>query len=93
MATAVTYQSGPRKSDLRTVIVEDVRRSVVLLPTGSLDVLTAKLLHGTACRHPQWAEWLGTDPESDSFAVPAESVRSEREIKIAVKVKSHRSAA
>ena len=92
MATAITYQSGPRRSDLRTVIVEDVRRSVVLLPTGSLDVLTAKLLHGTACRHPQWAEWLGTDPASDYFAVPAESVRAQRDITVAVKARHKKGA-
>ena len=87
MAVAVTYQSGPRRADLRTVIVENVGHSVVLLPSGSLDLLTAKLLHGTTCAHSDWAEWLSTDPESDDFACPAESVRAQREIQVAVKAR------
>ena len=87
MATALTYQSGPRKNDLRTVVVEDVRRAVVLLPTGTFDVLSAKLLHGTSCAHSFWAEQLGTDPDSDDFVVPADSVRAQREIQISVKAR------
>ena len=88
--TAITYQSGPRAKDLRTVIVEDIRTSVVLLPTGSLDVVQAKLLHGTACRHEFWAAELGTDPDSDEFAIPASALRQQREIGVAVKVKTHK---
>lgn len=87
MATAITYQSGTRKSDLRTVVVDEVRTSVVLLPTGRLDVVMAKLLHGTSCRHDFWAEALGTDPESDDFVVEASQIRAQREMTIAVKVK------
>jgi hypothetical protein len=83
--TALTYQSGPRRNDLRTVVLEDVTSSVMLLPTGSLDVVVGKLLHGTTCRHPQWAEWLGTDPASDTFMIPASAVRQQREIQVAVK--------
>lgn len=77
-ATAITYRSGPRKSDLRTVLVSDVRQSVVLLPTGTLDLLIAKLLHGSQCAHSFWAEELGLDPESDEFAIPAEQVVATR---------------
>lgn len=87
MATAITYQSGPRKSDLRTVIVDDVRQTVVLLPAGRMDVVVAKLLHGSACRHEFWAEALGTDPGSDDFAVEAGQVVQTREMTIAVKAR------
>jgi hypothetical protein len=89
MAQMVTYQSGPRKSDLRSVLVDEVHRSTVLLPTGSLDVVQAKLLHGQACRHTFWATELGTDPESDDFAVPAEVVRSIRTLNVAIKTGRH----
>ena len=74
MAAALTYQSGPRKSDKRTVLLEDVRSTVVLLPTGRMEIMVGKQLHGTACRHAFWAEVLGTDPDSDDFAVPADQV-------------------
>lgn len=87
MATALTYRTSVKRSALRTVICDDVHSSVVLLPTGSLNVVTAKLLHGTACRHPQWAEWLGTDPDDDAFIVPADQVVAQREIAIAVRIK------
>lgn len=91
MATeALTYRSGPRKSDLRTVIVEDVRSTVVLLPTGRLDVLTAKLLEGTTSRHSFWAEVLGTDPADHQFICPADQFVARRPIQIAVKVKKHK---
>lgn len=89
---AVTYQPGPRKGDLRTVVAEDVRQATVLLPTGSLDVLMAKLLHGTSCRHSWWADQLGADPSSDDFVIPAEAVVQTREITVAVKVTHKRSA-
>lgn len=88
-AAAITYQSGPRKSDLRTVLVGDVTRSTVLLPTGSLDVVQAKLLHGQACRHTFWATELGTDPESDDFVVPAATVRQIRTLNVAIKTGRH----
>lgn len=87
MATALTYRSGPKARDLRTVIVEDVRKSVVLLPAGRLDIVTAKLLHGTACRCTWWAEQLGTDPDSDDFVVEASQIVAQREMQIAVRTK------
>lgn len=86
MSTAITYRSGPKARDLRTVIVEDVRRTVVLLPAGRLDVVQAKLLRGTADRCEFWAEVLGTDPASDDFLVAADQVVAERPMQIAVKV-------
>ena len=84
---ALTYQSGPRKSDLRTVVVEDARRSVVLLPQGRMEIVQAKLIHGTACRCSWWAEVLGTGPASDDFVVEASQIRQQREMKIAARVK------
>ncbi len=87
MAVAITYQSGPRRSDLRTVIVEDVRHSVVLLPQGSLAVVHAKLLHGTACRCQFWNEVLGTT--GDDFVIPAAQVVAQRPMQIAVKARHH----
>jgi hypothetical protein len=71
-ATTVTYQSGPRKSDKRTVLVENVARQVVLLPAGRLEILTAKLLHGQTCRHEFWMDAIGAD--ADTFAVAADQV-------------------
>lgn len=87
MAIAMTYQSGPRRNDLRTVLVENVERQVLILPTGRMDVVEAKLLHGTACRHEFWAERLGTDPDNDTFMIPADAVRQEREMGVAVKAR------
>jgi hypothetical protein len=89
MATAITYSTTGRKRDLRTVVVEDVRQSVVILPTGRLDVTMAKLLHGTTCRCEFWVEALGTDPGSDDFVIPADQVVAVREIAIAVKIARH----
>jgi hypothetical protein len=86
---AITYQSGPRKSDLRTVICDDVRTSVVLLPEGRLDIVQAKLLCGTASRCDFWAEELGlTDPHD--FAVPADKIRARREMQVGAVVKMHK---
>jgi hypothetical protein len=73
-ATAITYRTGDAASKLRTVVVRDARRSVVLLPSGRLEIIQANLLHGQACAHQFWAEQLGLDPESDDFVVPAEQV-------------------
>lgn len=87
--TAITYRTGTSARALRTVVVEDVRRSVVLLPTGQLDVIQAKLLHGSSCRHAWWSEVLGTDPASDDFVVAADQVVAEREMAIATKA-SHK---
>jgi hypothetical protein len=88
MATAITYSTTGRKRDLRTVLVEDVRRTVVLLPSGSLDVILAKLLHGTSCAHKFWDEALGT--VGDDFVIPADQVVSQRELQVAVRVKKHK---
>ena len=85
MAVAITYESGPKARDLRTVLVEDVHQSTVLLPTGALDVTQAKLLHGTACRCSWWAEQLGTEPESDDFIVSTAQIVAKREMAVAVK--------
>lgn len=73
-ATRVTYRTGESASKLRTVIVTGGRRSVVLLPSGRLDILQAKALHGMACAHRFWADELGLDPESDDFVVPLTQV-------------------
>jgi hypothetical protein len=89
MAQAMTYQSGPRESDLRTVIVEDVRTSVVLLPTGSLDIVQAKLVCGTSSACGFWAAELGL-PDAHAFAVPADKIRARRDIAVAAKVKAHK---
>jgi hypothetical protein len=91
MAQAITYRTTERKNDLRTVVCEDVRQAVVLLPTGRLDIVQAKLLHSTACRHPQWAQWLGTDPQSDDFVIQAAQVVAIREMQVAVIVRTHKS--
>lgn len=80
-ATAVTYRTGTRRSDLRTVIVEGVH--TVVLATGGTKLLAAKLLHGTQCAHSCWDEVLGT--EGDDFVVPQHSVVQVREICVAVK--------
>jgi hypothetical protein len=88
MAQAITYRTTEKRNDLRTVVVENVRSTVVLLPQGSLDVVQAKLLHGTSCAHSFWAAELGTD--SDTFIVPAAQIVQTREIQIAAKVRVHK---
>jgi hypothetical protein len=92
MPTAITYQSGPHKRDLRTVICSDVRESVVLLPSGRLDVMVGKLLEGTASRHVWWAEILGTDTDDHEFICPTDQVVARREISVAAIVKSRKGA-
>lgn len=89
MAVALTYQSGPRANDLRTVLVDDVRTSVVLLPAGRLDIVQAKLLCGIASRCDFWAQELGLQDAHD-FAVPADKIRSQREMQIGARVKTHK---
>ena len=89
MATAITYSTTGRSKDLRTVVVEDVQNTVVLLPAGRLDVVQAKLLHGTADRCSWWADQLGV-PHTDDFVIPAASVVAQREMKIAVKIKTRK---
>jgi hypothetical protein len=85
VATALTYRTGDAASKLRTVIVDGERTQVVLLPAGRLEVMTAKLLHGTSCAHRFWDEVLGT--EGDDFAIPTAQIVQKREIKIAVKAR------
>jgi hypothetical protein len=81
MATAITYQSGLRRSDLRTVLVEDVRG--VKLVTGG-ELVLGKLVHGShECGHRFWNDVLGTS--GDDFAVERDKVRQVREFRIAVK--------
>ena len=87
---ALTYRTGESRSKLRTVIVVYARQSTVLLPTGRLSIIQAKLLHGTTCAHDWWAEILGTDPSSDDFAVPSSQVVQTREINIACRVTRHK---
>jgi hypothetical protein len=47
MATAITYRTGERASALRTVLLDDVHDTVVLMPAGRLDVVVGKQLRGT----------------------------------------------
>ena len=86
---AITYQSGPRARDLRTVICEDVRTAMVLLPTGRLEIVQAKLLCGTSSRCDFWAAELGLQDAHD-FACPADKIRAQREMKIGAKVVRHK---
>jgi hypothetical protein len=85
--TAITYRTSLRARDLRTVLVDSdsVSSTVVLLPQGSMDVLTAKLLHGQTCRCEFWQQAIGADP--DTFAVGADQVVAQR---MSVKVRTHR---
>lgn len=87
MAVALTYQAGPRARDLRTVICDGVRNTVVLLPGGRLDIVQAMLLCGTASRCDFWAEELGLQDAHD-FAVPADKIRAQREMQIGARVKA-----
>jgi hypothetical protein len=90
-ATAVTYRTGTSRSALRTVLVDDVRRSVVLLPAGRLDVLMAKLIHGTTCRKESfWDEVLGQDHGDDAFVIPASQIVAKREMAIGARVIRHK---
>jgi hypothetical protein len=92
MTTALTYRTCEKKSALRTVLVEDVRKSVVLLPTGRMDVVLGKLLHGPeACAHEFWDAELGTGMDSDDFVIAADQVVQIREMAIAVKVERRKS--
>ena len=83
MAIAVTYRTGTAMSKLRTVIVDDARTHVVLLPIGRLSVLTAKLLCGSTCAADWWNEVLGMT--GADFAIPTAQIAQTREIKIAVR--------
>lgn len=92
-AQAITYSTAGRKRDLRTVVVEDVRTSVVLLPTVRQEIMTGRLLDGTSSRHDWWAEILGLPADSYDFAVAADQVVAQHPIQIAVKVKTRKRSA
>jgi hypothetical protein len=77
-ATAVTYRSGAKRGQLRTVLLASARHSVVLLPTGRLEILTGTPLHGETCRCQFWQDAIAADP--GNFAVPAEAVVQVREV-------------
>jgi hypothetical protein len=64
----------------------------VLLPSGALKVVTAKLLEGTSSRHDFWAGVLGTHPADHEFICPAEQVIATREITVAAIVKRRKAA-
>jgi hypothetical protein len=55
-----------------------------------MEIMTGKLLHGTACRHEFWADALGTDPDDNTFAVLAAQAAQTRKMQIAVRVKTHK---
>jgi hypothetical protein len=79
--TAVTYRTGESSGKLRTVIVEDAR--TVVLATGGLELLAAKLLHGTRCACSFWDEELGTS--GDDFVIEASQVVAQRPMTVGVK--------
>ena len=60
---------------------DDVRSSVIVLPTGRMDVMLAKLLLGSTCDHKVWDDKPGT--EGDDLVMPAEPVMAQREMTIA----------
>jgi hypothetical protein len=88
MATAITYRTTDCAGKLRTVVLDDVRESVVLLPSGRMEAVLGKLVHGTTCAHAFWDEVLGTS--GDDFVVPAAQVVRQRDIVIVAKVKRHK---
>jgi hypothetical protein len=88
MATAVTYSTTGRRGDLRTVIVDDLRESTLLLPTGRMEVMTAKAICGTTARCEFWTDELGA--EYHDFAIPTEQVIQVRELTVATKVRRHK---
>jgi hypothetical protein len=80
VATMVTYSTDGKRSHLRSVVVEDLHRSVVLLPAGSLSILQGKHQHGTACACKVWAQELVLDVTDTTFAVPVEAIVQTRTI-------------
>jgi hypothetical protein len=85
--TAITYSTTGKRRDLRTVVVTGAREITVLAADGPIEVLTATVLHGTKCAHEWWAGQLGTDPDSNDFAVPIAQVVAIREMAVAGKPK------
>lgn len=76
---AVTYRTGTRARDMRTVLLTDARRSVVLLPgQARMEILQGQHEHGRACACRFWAEELGLDVSDRTFAIPAEAVAQAR---------------
>jgi hypothetical protein len=86
MAQAITYRTGQNASKLRTVIV-DQAKTIVLVASGGLEIMTGNALCGTSSRCEFWTEELGADYHD--FAIPVSQVHDIRDIKIAVKVKAH----
>ena len=82
MATFVTFRTGHLAGKLRTVVVDEARTQVVLLPTGRLPLVTGKQLCGTTCATDWWNQVLGLT--GTDFAIPAEQVVQTVERKVAV---------
>lgn len=53
-----------------------------------LEVLLGRQLHGTSCAHELWDCVLA--PCGDDFIVPARQVVQQREMAVAVRVKTHK---
>jgi hypothetical protein len=87
VATAITYRTGEQATALRTVILDDVRCSVVILPTRRIDVLLGKLLCGTSCACSFWNHVQ--DSDGSDFLIPSSSVVQRRDIQVAAVVKRH----
>ena len=78
---AITYQSGARRGQLRTVLVEGAHKSIVVLPAGRLEIMTGQLVHGQTCRKESfWDDVLGQAHDDDTFICPADSVRAVTEV-------------
>lgn len=87
MATFVTYKTGTTAGKLRTVVVDEARTLVVLLPTGRLEILAAKLLCGSHCATDWWNEVLGL--AGNDFAIPTAQVVQTVERKVATIAKHY----
>lgn len=86
--TAITYRTGEAATKLRTVLVEDAH-TVVLVAPERLELLAAKLLHGTRCAHDFWDEELGTS--GDDFAVLISQVVAQRPLTVGARA-THKEA-
>ncbi len=77
----VTYQSGPRASDLRTVVLTGKPRIAARSRSGKvvMDLLVGTLAEGKYSAHAWWqTEVFGSAPADHTFMVPAEMVRKVR---------------
>jgi hypothetical protein len=79
---AVTYQSGPRHSDLRTVLIVGKPKIQMAVRKGGLCAasLTVTLAEGRRSAKPFWDDVLGMDSDDYTFVIPAELVRGVRSI-------------